>query len=393
MLILLQLCRIASDSYVYQSKELVVKNVNNLTYAGTGVNYDAMDPFKRACQIAAVKTATQLIPLNIRELSWSRGESAYLMRLPNGNIIGHVEEGLGTKNLIADAMFNITGDSYYDQCAQDTVAMIVNDMITLGVMPTSVAMHLAVGSSDWFNNKKRSDDLIRGWAAACEMAECSWGCGETPTLKGIIEPGTSLLSGSAVGYCSDERSLLKSSNIKDGDSILFIESSGVHANGLTLARKIADNLPNGYATLLPDGTMYGETLLCPTHIYVPILRGYFAMEEIHYAVNITGHGWRKLMRATEIFEYVIHTLPWQQPIFDFIAEHGPVEEREMYSNYNMGAGFALFVNRDSVKEILAYIQSLGFRAHQAGYIRASTQKRVIIEPKGIVFEADTLQVR
>ena len=122
------------------------------------------------------------------------------------------------------------------------------------------------------------------------------------------------------------------------------------------------------------------------------MRGWVS-EEILYAVNITGHGWRKLMRATEPFEYVIHTLPYQQPIFDFIQTHGPVEELEMYSNYNMGVGFALFVNSDSAEEILAYIQSLGFRAHQAGYIRKSDQKRVIIEPKGIVFEADTLQVR
>ncbi len=185
---------------------------------------------------------------------------------------------------------------------------------------------------------------------------------------------------------------MNSSLINGGDVIIFLESSGVHANGLTLARKIAEKLPDGYATPLSDGTAYGEALLCPTPIYVPVVRD-FSTTEVHYAVNVTGHGWRKLMRARQPFEYVIHTLPQQLPIFDFIQTHGPVDEREMYSNYNMGAGFALFVNRDCVDEVLAHVQSLGFRAHQAGSIRASQQKRVIIEPKSIVFEADTLQVR
>ncbi len=172
-----------------------MEDTQNMTYAGTGVDYDAMDPFKRACQIAAASTAPQLISHSFKELTWSRGESAYLMSVPNGDIVAHVEEGLGTKNLVADAMSRITGKSYYDQCAQDTVAMIVNDMITLGVMPVSVAMHLAVDSSEWFNNKQRTEDLIKGWADACKLAGCVWSGGETPTLKGIIEPDTSLLSG------------------------------------------------------------------------------------------------------------------------------------------------------------------------------------------------------
>lgn len=366
----------------------------SLTYAGSGVNYDAMDPFKLACQEAASRTAIELMNHGLQELNWSRGESAYLMRDVNGGIIAHVEEGLGTKNLIADAISEWSGRSHYDQCAQDTVAMIVNDMITLGAFPISIAMHLAVGSSYWFNNKVRMNDLIRGWEQACRKSMCVWSGGETPTLKGIINPGASLLSGSAVGLASDEDDLFSSEDICDGDAIVFIESSGVHANGLTLARKIADNLPEGYQTRLPDGTTYGETLLCPTHIYV---RTIFDCVEnganIKYAVNITGHGWRKLMRAAESFEYVIQTLPRQQPIFDFIAEHGPVDEREMYSNYNMGAGFAVFVSQEDAGMVIASADIFGLKAFHAGDVCASDKKRVVIEPMGIIFESDTLQVR
>lgn len=137
----------------------------NMTYAETGVNYDAMDPFKRLAQLAARETAGNIARLNggeFQEFEPSRGESAYLIETAT-SYLAHVEEGLGTKNLVADAMYILTGKSYYDQVAQCTVAMIVNDLITLGALPLSVAMHLAVGTSDWFNDEKRTGDLIFGW--------------------------------------------------------------------------------------------------------------------------------------------------------------------------------------------------------------------------------------
>ncbi len=139
-----------------------------LTYASTGVNYGAMDPFKQQCQLAAETTAGNIFRFTggeFREIGGSRGESAYLIE-GSDSYLAHVEEGLGTKNLVADAMYASTGTSYYDQIAQDTVAMIVNDLITLGARPLSVAMHLAVGSSDWFDDEKRSGDLVRGWKNA-----------------------------------------------------------------------------------------------------------------------------------------------------------------------------------------------------------------------------------
>ncbi len=217
-----------------------------------------------------------------------------------------------------DAMYRLTGKSYYDQIAQDTVAAIVNDMITLGAIPVSLAMHLAVGISDWFNDKERCNDLILGWQKACTIARCRWGGGETPTLKGVVVPDTVLLSGSAWGVVKPKERLI-TANIQRGDAIILIESSGIHANGLTLARKIAEKLPDGYLTNLDDGRTYGETLLDPTLIYVPLIEDCLNRGiSIHYAVNITGHGWRKLMRATQSFTYIIEHLPKQLPIFDFL---------------------------------------------------------------------------
>ncbi|MDD5153042.1 MAG: AIR synthase-related protein, partial [Candidatus Pacebacteria bacterium] len=288
----------------------------------------------------------------------------------------------------------LTGKSYYDQVAQCAVAMIVNDMITLGALPLSVAMHLAVADSEWFNDKKRCNDLIEGWKNACNLSRCVWGGGETPTLRDIVMPGTVVLSGSAMGLIKPKNRLITAKNIKQGDEIVLIGSSGIHANGLTMARKIADKLPNGYLTHLGDGRMYGEALLDATHIYVGFVEDCLNRGvNIHYAVNITGHGWRKLMRAPQPFAYIIEQLPKQLPIFDFLQKKGPVDDAEAYGNLNMGAGFALYVSGDDVNEVLKIAASHEFHALCAGHIERSSEKRVVIEPKGLEYSGTTLSVR
>lgn len=365
-----------------------------MTYDGSGINYEGMDPFKLKCQAAAQKTAVMLQDRGYSELEWTRGESVYLFETPEQQIMGMVEEGLGTKSLVADAMYALIGKSYYDHVGQDTVAMIVNDMITLGMRPLAVAMHLAVSDENWFDDEKRSGDLIRGWAAACVKARCTWSCGETPMLPDIIVPGAVLLSGSAIGQEHQDTDLFNPRLIEDGNEIVFVESSGIHANGLSLARKLAKKLPQGYLTRMSDGRYYGDALLDPTHLYVGLIDECIKQGvEINYAVNITGHGWRKLMRPTQTFEYVIETLPPALPIFDFIQAQGPVEEKAMYETFNMGAGFALYVEKRSADTIAAIAANLGLHAFRAGFIRRSAKRRVIIEPLGIPLEGETLAIR
>jgi phosphoribosylformylglycinamidine cyclo-ligase len=356
-----------------------------MTYAGAGVDYEAMDPFKRLAQQAGRETATNILRLGFSEVEMSRGESAYLMDAGD-HYVAHVEEGLGTKNLVADAMYRLTGESYYDRIARCTVAMIVNDMITLGALPLSVTMHLAVGASGWFGDEKRCGDLIRGWKKACELARCVWGGGETPTLKGIVDPNAVVLSGSAVGIVKPKSRLIDAANIRHGDAIVIIGSSGIHANGLTLAREIAEKLPNGFLTKLSDGRTFGDALLDPTVIYVPLVEDCFTKGiEIHYAVNITGHGWRKLMRATQPFAYVIERIPVPHPVFSFIQKHGPVDDREAYANLNMGAGFALYVREGDVEKLLSIARSLGMSALRAGTVESSQVKKVVIDPLGLEY--------
>lgn len=364
-----------------------------MTYAGTGVDYSAMDPFKRKAQLAGRETARNVEQFpGFSEVEESRGESVYLIE-EKDSFRAHVEEGLGSKNIAADEMYELTGNSYYDQIAQCTVAMIVNDLITSGAMPMSVAQHLAVGDSVWFKDEKRSQDLIDGWKRACNIARCVWACGETPTLRDIIDPKRVVLSGSATGIIKPkERRIVE--NIQHGDAIVLIESSGIHANGLTLARDIAKKMPKGYLQVLANERTYGDTLLDPTHIYVSLVKECIDRGiDIHYAVNITGHGWRKLMRANRPFRYIIKEVPDILPVFEAIQEYGPVSDYEAYSNLNMSAGFALYVPILDVDKVIDVAKLCGFKALHAGHIEKSHKREVIILPKDVRYAESTLKVR
>lgn len=373
-----------------------------LSYADSGVDYEALDRFKRLAQVKASATASNVQRLGFSENQNSRGESVYLLEDVDF-YLAHVEEGLGTKILVADAMRKFTDVSYYVWIAQDTVAMIVNDMVTLGALPLSVAMHLAVGHTSWFDDEVRSRDIVNGWQSACNMAGAVWAGGETPTLQGVIYPDTALLGGSAMGIISPKDRII-AGDIQSGDVIIMLTASGIHANGLTLARKIAESLGvsafgKGYLTTMPNGRSFGATLLDPTPIYVPHVAACLnAGIRVHYCVNITGHGWRKLMRHPGNFAYVVERLPPQLQIFEFIQAKGPVTNAEAYSTFNMGAGFALYVHRDDADRAVTIINKLrhsdvGVHAFRAGRIESSDQRKVVIRPVDLVYEAASLRIR
>jgi phosphoribosylformylglycinamidine cyclo-ligase len=364
-----------------------------MSYEQSGVRYDALDAFKRACQREAATTVDQLAQHGLREPANIRGESAYLLE-SDDSYLAHVEEGLGTKNLVADAMLDRTGVSYYRNCGIDTVATIVNDLITTGALPISVAMHAAVGDSSWFDNQQRAADLARGFADGCAQAGAVWGGGETPALKGIIDPKTIALAGSAIGRI-EPKQLRIVGDVRDGDAIVLLKSTGVHTNGLTLCRAIADKLSDGYLAKLPGGQSYGEALLAASAIYVNfIARCQGAGLRLHYAAHITGHGWRKLMRLNEPFVYRMTDVGQPPEIFAFLQKRGPVDQREMYATFNMGAGFAVYVDPADAARCIEIARESGDEAWIGGtVVKDGSRKAVEITPLGITFEAETLQVR
>jgi len=334
------------------------------------VDYNQIDPAKILGQKAAWQTKDNL-PNGFTEISSSRGESAYV--LDAGSFyLATLIEGLGTKSLL---------DDHYDWLAQDTIAMAINDLITVGAKPLTLHAYWATGDSNWFNNKKRMQDLVNGWKKACNLAKIVWAGGETPVLSGIINSGSIDLACSVTGIISPKSRLTLGNKLSAGDVIILLESSGIHANGLTLARKVIKDKENI------------KKLLTPTIIYSRFLEDLFSKNiELHYMANITGHGWRKLMRHPKKLTYQIDKLPAVPEILQTIIKKANLTAQEAYATFNMGAGFALFCDKNQVAKIMNISAKNNLKAWVAGFVKQGP-KQVVVKPLNLVYKQDSLKLR
>ncbi len=365
---------------------------DKLTYSQAGVDYSRIDPIKILAQKAARATAHHIAEAGFPEIDASRGESAYVVDAGEF-FLASITECLGTKVLVADPVRQITGRTHFDSLAQDTLAMAINDLITVGARPLSVHAYWAVGGTEWFADEARMCDLVEGWKRTCDFARVAWGGGETPSLSGVVCPGTVDLAASCVGVINPKSRLSLGAKLSAGDAIVILESSGIHANGITLARKLAERLPEGYSTRLSDGRSYGEALLDPTIIYSQLTEALFAAGiELHYMSNITGHGWRKIMRHPAALTYRIVQLPPVPPVLQFIRDKAGIDSAEAYGSLNMGAGFAVFLPLSDAPRTLDLARRQNIKAHIVGHVEAGV-KQVVIEPLGVVFKGESLDLR
>src|ERR1700709_2508842 len=148
--------------------------------------------------------------------------------------------------------------------------MRINDLITVGATPLVVQAYWAAGGSEWFSDAQRSEALVAGWKRACDVCGVAWGGGETPALSGIVEAGRIDLAASCTGLINPKERLSVGDKLGAGDAIVLLASSGIHANGLSLARKLGERLPEGYLTEIEPGLSYGDALLAPTVLYSPV---------------------------------------------------------------------------------------------------------------------------
>jgi phosphoribosylformylglycinamidine cyclo-ligase len=256
-----------------------------------------------------------------------------------------------------------------------------------------VQAYWAAGGSDWFGDAQRAQALVAGWKRACDVCRVAWGGGETPALAGIVAEGRIDLAASCTGIINPKERLSVGDRLGPGDAIVLLASSGIHANGLSLARKLVERLPQGYLTEVEPGLTYGEALLAPTVLYSPVTEAlHQAGIAPHYCANITGHGWRKLLRHPATHTYRIQRVPQVTPVLKFIQQHSKQDDREAYSTLNMGAGFALFVKAEDAQRAVDVAQAQGVAALVAGHVEAGP-KKLIIEPLGIEFGDDALQLR
>jgi len=369
---------------------------------GTGiieyaVDYGTLDPVKQIFQKLGAETSVPTIPgLEINELAGCRGESVHIVRVGDMHI-GSLIEGLGTRGLVADEIYRITGVSHYQAIAWSAAMTIFNDLAQSGIPPVTCFMYLSAGSNKVFADTKKMLDLGLGWKKACIAEHTVWGGGETPMLRDLVFPGAFEIAGSTWGIMPYPKCPIDSRNIRVGDRIIGIASSGVHDNGLTLVRDIRSvKLTElGYQALLSDGQTFGQALMEPTVIYGPLVRLLLHNgTEIHSALNITGHGLAKIARAVAPFHYEVENLPEPQPVFRFIQEHSGLSDPVMYNKFNMGTGFVLIVPEDEGLDVIGAATMLGHRAWLAGSVKASPdgKKRVLL-PNGMTFTEKDVAVR
>ncbi len=237
-------------------------------------------------------------------------------------------DGVGTKLLVAEAVED------YSTIGIDCIAMNVNDLVAAGVTPIAFVDYLAVDEP----SESMSREIGEGLADGANRAGVRLVGGETAVLPEVITGFD--LAGATAGLATEDQ--LFQGEAEVDDVLVGIPSSGVHSNGLTLARKAA-TAEHTYDDPLPESDRtIGEALLEPTRVYTYLLDALHA-SDVHATAHVTGGGWTNLFRMGE-FEYEITDPDPVQPIFEFIQSAGEVSEQEMYRTFNMGTGFVVAVD-------------------------------------------------
>jgi phosphoribosylformylglycinamidine cyclo-ligase len=359
-------------------------------YKAAGVDYDALDEGKRMAMARALATSPLMSERGARALDASRGEPAFVFDF-DGRTLAFVMEGLGTKSVIARHLLERHGINRFADVAYDTVAAILNDLCCVGALPLVVNAYFATGASEWYEQAERAAALLEGWQRACVDAGCVWGGGESPSLSGLVAEQDIELAGAAVGAVPAGHAAILGEQLKSGDEIVLVASSGLHANGASLARLLAERLPDGYLTTLPSGRTLGEALLDASVMYVPLVQALLGSGlGVSYLSHVTGHGLLKLMRPSKSLTYRVSKLPPVPEVLAFLVEQAGLDAHAAYSTFNMGSGYAVYCENGAGEAVVALAGELGLEALVAGTVEPGP-RQVILEPHGVRYGGGELE--
>lgn len=310
------------------------------------------------------------------------GQYASVLKVTDDLAIAISTDGVGTKTIVASTL------GRYDTIGFDCIAMNANDIICVGARPFAMVDYLGVHTLD----PAMTEDILRGLGAAAKEAGIAIPGGELAQLPEVIgsdgksegDPTAFDLVGTCIGTCHPDR-LVLGQDIEVGDAIIGIASSGVHSNGLTLARKALlhegrHQLADHVDTL---GRTIGEELLQPTEIYVrAVIDLWDAGLETRGLVHITSDGFTNLCRLDAAVGYDIEQLPDVPPVFELIQTRGNIETAEMYRVFNMGVGFVVIVPPAQADAALERIRSSGYSAMRIGRVD-DNEGVVTIGPAGL----------
>jgi len=364
---------------------------DSTSYKAAGVDYSTLDEGKRMAMARALATSPLLAGRGGRALDASRGEPAFVFEI-DGRTLAFVVEGLGTKSMIARHLLERHGINRFAEVAYDTVAAILNDLCCVGALPLVVNAYFATGASEWYAQPARAAALLEGWQRACVDAGCVWGGGESPSLPGLVDARDIELAGAAVGSVPAGGGAILGDALRAGDEIVLVASSGLHANGASLARLVAERLPDGYLTTLPSGRTLGEALLDPSVMYVALVQALLEQAlPVSYISHITGHGLLKLMRPPSAFSYRISELPPVPEVLAFLAREADLDARDAHSTFNMGSGYAIYCRQGTGEDVVGIARGLGLEALVAGTVE-NGPRQVILEPLGVRYLDSELEL-
>jgi len=273
-------------------------------------------------------------------------------------------DGVGTKLNVAKLC------NKHDTIGIDLVAMCINDIAVGGARPLFFLDYLAVGKLDI----DIASDIIRGIAEGCKIAKCSLIGGETAEMPGLYAEGDYDLAGFVVGI-AERHKIIDGSDIKVGDQIIGLASSGLHSNGYSLVRKICfEELGLSVDKYMDEfGCTLGEELLKPTRIYSESLLNLCKNFKVSGFVHITGGGFidnipRILPQGSRA---IIHYDSWKiPPVFQFLQKKGDITPREMCRTFNMGIGIVAIVDEDILDDVMQQLKALGETPYHIGEITA-----------------------
>ena len=330
-----------------------------LTYKDAGVDIDAGN---RSVQLIKDCVKATYRPEVLGDLGGFGGLFALQASKYKEPVLVSGTDGVGTKLRLAFML------DKHDTIGQDAVAMCVNDILVQGAEPLFFLDYLAVGKLD----PEQVADVVKGVASACRESGCALIGGETAEMNGFYPEGEYDIAGFAVGV-AEKSKLITSENVKEGDILLGLPSSGVHSNGYSLVRKIVFEHKGfkGNEYIEELGKTIGEELLTPTRLYpqscLPLLREF----DLHGLVHITGGGfYDNIPRALpEAFAVEINAETWQVPaIFKLLQQWGNVDWHEMYRTFNMGIGMVLIASVDEAEKVEAFLAARGEIVYEIGRV-------------------------
>ena len=335
-----------------------------LSYRDSGVDIDAGDAL--VDDIKKIVRATQR-----PEVMAGVGGFGALVSLPKKYkqpILVSGTDGVGTKLRLGIDTGRVQG------LGQDLVAMCVNDVLVSGAEPLFFLYYYATGKLD----QRVAAQVIKGIAQGCKLAGCALVGGETAEMPGMYAHGDFDLAGFSVAVVEKSK-IIDGSKIKPGDVLVALPSSGAHSNGYSLIRKIVERSGVALESPFGKGTL-ADALLAPTNIYVkPVLKLLASGVPVRGMAHITGGGITgNLARCfPKHTSAVVDTASWQRPaIFEWLQQHGAVEEDEMRHVFNCGVGFVLVVPRAALERTLAELKRAKLKPWQLGEVVKSKTTEV-----------------